>query len=128
MKEVIVIGALLLVIFAQTAEAKQSPYANRLLLPHIYPGQSVTSTDNWQMENLGVQSSTVRWTNSGAYSINIDKIHIDRKSYTLLIRSKFGPEIRFVPFNETELVLGNQTYKISYHKKTYKIWLALYPN
>ncbi len=128
MKEAIAVGALLIVLLAQTANAQVSPYANRLLLPHIYPGQTITSTDNWQMEHLSVKSSTVRWTENGAYSINVDKIHLDRKSYTLLIRGRHGPEIRFIPFTETELVLGNQTYKISYHKKTYKIWLSLYPN
>lgn len=127
MKEVMVIGLLAVVLFSQTANAQASPYANRLLLPHMYPGQSVTTGDNWLMENLGVGSSTVRWTDSGAYSINVDKIHLERNSYTLIIRSKFGPEIRFIPFNETELELGNQTYRISYHKKTYKIWLSLYP-
>jgi len=128
MKEVMVVGALLLVFFAQIVEAAPSPYANRLLLPHIFPGQSITSDNHWMMENLGVQSSTVRWTDSGAYSITVDKIHLERNSYTLIIKSKWGPEIRFIPFNETELTLGNQTYQISYHKKTYKIWLALYPN
>jgi hypothetical protein len=127
MKEVMVMGLLAIVLFSQTANAQISPYANRLLLPHIYPGQTITSTDNWQMEHLSVGSSTVRWTENGAYSINVDKIHLDRKSYTLLIKSRQGPEIRFVPFTETELVLGNQTYQASYHKKTYKIWLSLYP-
>lgn len=127
MKEVILAGALILVLISQTAHAQTSPYANRLLLPHMYPGQTTISTNNWQTEPLGVGSSTVRWTDKGAYSINVDKIHLDRKSYTLIIKSKFGPEIKFIPFTETELTLGNQTYQINYHKKTYKIWLALYP-
>lgn len=127
MKEVIAIGALLILLLAQTGEAALSPYANRLILPHMYPGQSFTTGNHWQMEPLEVKSSTVRWTENGAYSINVDKIHLDRKSYTLYLRSKLGPEIRFIPFTETELVLGNQTYQISYHKKTYTIWLSIYP-
>lgn len=127
MKKGLVMSIILLAVFAQTAEAQVSPYANRLLLPHIYPGQSVTSGNHWQMEPLNVQSSTVRWTESGAYSVTVDKIHLERRSYTLIVKSRWGPEIKIVPFNETEINLGNQTFRVSYHKQTYTIWLSNYP-
>lgn len=119
---------LLILIIPVFAKEKPSIYANRLLLPHIYPGQNITSATNWQMEPLHVKDSTVRWTELGSYSVNLEKIHLDRKRYTLIIKSRYGPEIRFIPFTQTELELGFEDYDLRYDKKTYTVWLSIYPN
>lgn len=124
-RAMLVYGILILTLLI-SVDAAPSYYANKLILPHIYPGQEINSTERWQMEPLQVKSSTVRWTELGAYSINVDKIHLDRKSYTIIVKSKFGPEIKFIPFTETEIELGNDIYEIHYNKKAYTIWLARY--
>lgn len=102
-------------------------YSERSMLPHLYPGQSITSTQNvWMFEPLNVGSSTVRWTKNGAYSINLDKIHLEREEYTLIVRSKWGPEIRFVDFETTDFVFGGEKYKANYDEKKFTLWLSRY--
>jgi|GEM_PF-6692792 len=125
-KRVMLAYGIFILLIMISASAAPSYYANKLILPHIYPGQEINSTDRWQMEPLHVKSSTVRWTELGAYSINLDKIHLDRKSYTIILKSKFGPEIKFIPFTETELVVGNEIYEIHYDKKNYTLWISKY--
>lgn len=107
---------------------KGADMRERISFPHIYPGQSVVSTERFLEDPLRPGTSTVRWTDKSVYSINLDKIHLMRGSYTLIIRSKKGPDIRFLPFETTKLYLEPDYYKIRYDRETYTVWLAKNPD
>lgn len=119
--------AVLLLIPLVSAAYPYVNYSERVSLPHLYPGQSVTSQANWMLEPLNVKSSTVRWTPRGAYAIHLDKVHLEREEYTLIIKSKWGPEIRFVDFDEMSILLGNERYTMKFDEKVYTFWLDRYP-
>jgi len=102
-------------------------YGNRISFPHLYPGQKIISSNRFFDEALKPGTSTVRWTNYGSYSINLDKIHPLRNSYTLIIRSKKGPDIRILPHDTTKIYLYPDYYKIKYDENTYTIWLSKHP-
>ncbi len=101
-------------------------YRQRISFPHIYPGQTITSEDRFLEDPLRPGSSTVRWTEKGSYSINLDKIHLLRKDYVMIIRSRKGPDIRMLPFETTKIYLEPDYYKIRYGKETFTVWLARY--
>jgi hypothetical protein len=98
----------------------------RISFPHIYPGQTIVSEERFLEEPLRPGSSTVRWTSIGAYSIVLDKVHLDRKDYVLIIKSKKGPQIRMLPFETTKLYLEPDYFKIRFDKETSTVWLAKY--
>ena len=101
-------------------------FSERLTLPHIYPGQTIVSSERFMEDPLRPGTSTVRWTTKAAYSINSDRIHLMRGSYTLLIRSKLGPNIRVIPFDTTKVYLEPNYFRIRFDKGTNTIWLARY--
>lgn len=105
--------------FEKTVELKE-----RILFPHIYPGQTITSSERFLEDPLRPGTSTVRWTSKGSWSINVDGVHLDRGYYTLLIKSKLGPEIRQLPFETTRIYLKPDYYPIRLDRKTNTIWLA----
>lgn len=119
-----VIAALLLIPLVSAGSYVN--YSERIILPHLYPGQTETSQSSWMLEPLNVNSNTVRWTPRGAYSVHLDKIHLDREEYTLIIKSKWGPEIRFIDFDETSILLGNERYTVKFDEKVYTLWLDRY--
>ena len=98
----------------------------RISFPHLYPGQTIVSSDRFMEDPLRPGSSTVRWTSKGPYSINLDKIHIMRKDYVLIIKSKKGPDIRILPFETTKVYLEPDYFDIRYDKETFTVWLAKY--
>ena len=100
-------------VFGETVD-----YRERISLPHIYPGQTTVSNDRFLEEPLRPSSSTVRWTSKAAYSINLDKVHLLRKDYVLVIRSKKGPDIRILPFETTKIYLEPDYFPIKYEKET----------
>ncbi len=99
---------------------------DRISFPHIYPGQTFTSEKRFLEEPLRPGSSTVRWTSIGAYSIVLDKIHLERKDYVLIIKSKKGPQIRMLPFETTKIYFEPDYFKIRFDKETSTVWLAKY--
>jgi hypothetical protein len=99
---------------------------DRISFPHIYPGQSFISEKFFSGEPMRPGTSAVRWTNVGAYSIVLDKIHLERKDYVLIIKSKKGPQIRMLPFETTKLYLEPDYFKIRFDKETSTVWLAKY--
>jgi hypothetical protein len=101
-------------------------WRERISFPHIYPGQTIVSTDRFLEEPMRPGTSTVRWTSEGAYSINLDRIHLMRKDYVLIIKSKKGPDIRMLPFETTKIYLAPDYYSIRYDRETYTVWLARY--
>ncbi len=101
-------------------------WRERLTFPHIYPGQTIVSTDRFLEDRLQPGSSTVRWTSQGAYSINLDKIHLMRRDFVLIIKSKKGPDIRMLPFETTKIYLAPDYFKIRFDKETQTVWLARY--
>ena len=103
-------------------------FRERLLFPHIYPGQTIVSSGRFMEDPLRPGTSTVRWTKKGSYSINLDKIHLIRKDYVLIIKSKKGPDIRILPFETTKIYLEPEYYKMRYDKETQTVWLAWYPD
>ncbi len=106
--------------------SEELDWRERISFPHIYPGQTIVSSDRFLEEPLRPGSSTVRWTSKAAYSINLDKTHLTRKDYVLIIKSKFGPDIRILPFETTKIYLEPDYYKIRYDKETFTVWLAKY--
>ena len=109
--------------------AFNSEYDNpkdRISFPHIYPGQTFTSESRFLAEPMRPGTSTVRWTNVGAYSIVLDKIHLERKDYVLIIKSKKGPQIKMLPFETTKVYLEPDYYPIRYDRETMTVWLAKY--
>lgn len=127
---------ILLLLLSTAAHAKYTPYVRsyenhpsygeRLTLPHIYPGQTITTTDRFLEDPLRPGTSTVRWTSKAAYSINLDKVHLMRNDYTILVKSKYGPQLRALPFETTKIYLEPDYYKIRYDKETQTVWLARY--
>jgi hypothetical protein len=120
---------ILLLIPIVQAKAIYPPSVNwgeRISLPHIYPGQTITSEERFLEDPLNVGSSTARWTSQGCYGINLDGIHLVRGSYTLIVKGKKGPDIRIIPFETTKLYLPPDYYKIRYDKNTYTVWLGKY--
>lgn len=109
-----------------TTAVQINEYANRISYPHLYPGQNITSTNRFFEEPLRPGTSTVRWTEYGSYSINLDKIHSMRESYTLILRSKKGPDIRMLPFETTKIYLAPEYYGIRYDKNTKMVWMKKY--
>ncbi len=101
-------------------------WRERLTFPHIFPGQTIISSDRFMEDALRPGSSTVRWTSKGAYGINLDKIHLMRKDYVLVIRSKKGPEIRMLSWETTKIYLEPNYYEIRYSRETQTVWLARY--
>ena len=99
---------------------------DRLLLPFHYPDATIKSEPRFLEDPLRPGTSTVRWTQKAAYSINMDKVHLARRSYTLIIKSRFGPEIRMLPFSTDKIYLAPDYYKLRYDKQTYTVWLAKY--
>lgn len=99
---------------------------DRISFPHIYPGQTFTTENRFLEESMRPGTSTVRWTNVGAYSIVLDKIHLERKDYVLIIKSKKGPRIKMLPFETTKLYLEPDYYQIRYDRETMTVWLAKY--
>ena len=99
---------------------------DRISYPHIYPGQTFTSEKRFLEEPMRPGTSTVRWTKVGAYSIVLDKIHLERKDYVLIIKSKKGPQIRMLPFETTKIYLEPDYYSIRYDRETMTVWLAKY--
>jgi hypothetical protein len=98
----------------------------RISFPHIYPGQTIVSEERFFEEPLRPGSSTVRWTSIGAYSIVLDKTHLMRKDYVLIVKSKKGPQIRMLPFETTKIYLEPDYFKIRFDKETSTVWLAKY--
>ncbi len=98
----------------------------RISFPHIYPGQTIVSEERFLEEPLRPGSSTVRWTSIGAYSIALDKTHLVRKDFVLIIKSKKGPQIRMLPFETTKIYLEPDYFKIRFDKETFTVWLAKY--
>lgn len=109
-----------------TASIQINEYGDRISYPHIYPGQNITSTNRFLEESLRPGTSTVRWTQYGSYSINLDRIHGMRGSYTMMIRTKYGHDIRIIPFDTTKIYLAPEYYGIRYDKNTQIIWLKKY--
>ncbi len=101
-------------------------WRERLTIPHIFPGQTIVSNGGFLEDALRPESSTVRWTSKASYSINLDKIHLARKDYVLIIKSKKGPSIRMLPWETTKIYLEPNYYKIRYSKETQTVWLARY--
>ena len=101
-------------------------WRERLTFPHIFPGQIIISSGGFLEDALRPGGSTVRWTSNGSYGINLDKIHLQRKDYVLIIKSKKGPNIRILPFETTKIYLEPDYYKIRYDKETLTVWLARY--
>jgi len=99
---------------------------DRISFPHIYPGQTIVSENRFLEEPLRPGTSTVRWTSEAAYSIVLDKVHLARKDYVLIIKSKKGPQIKILPFETTKIYLEPEYYKIRYDKETSTVWLAKY--
>ncbi len=99
---------------------------DRISFPHIYPGQTFVSEERFLAEPMRPGTSTVRWTSEAAYSIVLDKVHLERKDYVLIIKSKKGPQIRMLPFETTKIYLEPDYFKIRYDKETSTIWLAKY--
>ncbi len=132
MKWLLVLILLIPITQAKTLIAYPPPFEEgadlreRLTLPHIYPGQTIVSSDRFLEEPMRPGTSTVKWTRAGSYSINLDKIHLMRESYTIIIKSKYGPEIRMLPFETTKIYLHPDYYKIRYDKETQTVWLAKY--
>jgi len=100
----------------------------RLLLPHIYPGQTIVSSSRFLEDPLRRGSSTVRWTSYGSYGIRIDRVHLRRNSYTVKIKSKQGTDIRQLPFETTKLYLPPDYYSFRYDPTTYIVWISKYPD
>jgi hypothetical protein len=129
---------LILLLVMPLAHAKASPiyppaygaseidWRERLTIPHIFPGQTITSSGGFLEDALRPGSSTVRWTSKASYSINLDKIHLERKDYVLIIKGKKGPNIRMLPFETTKIYLEPKYYKIRYDRTTQTVWLARY--
>ncbi|VVB81000.1 Uncharacterised protein [uncultured archaeon] len=106
--------------------SEQINWGERISFPHLYPGQTITTKETFLEDPLNVGSSTVKWSSQGCYAIHLDGIHLARGSYTLIIKSRKGPEIRIVPFETTKIYLSPDYYKIRYDKNTYTVWLARY--
>jgi hypothetical protein len=128
---------ILLLLLVPIAEAKpsriyppstgeQMDWRERISIPHIFPGQTIVSSDRFLEDPLRPGSSTVRWTKKGSFSINLDKIHLDRKDFVLVIKSKKGPNIRMLPWETTKIYLEPDYYKIRYDRETQTVWLARY--
>ena len=119
---------ILLVILTATSAKFYStnPYKNRITYPHLHIGQNYTTTSNFFEEKLRPESNTVRWTEYGSYRIKLDKIHLMRESYTLLIRTKYGPNIRIIPFETTKIYLPPNYYGIRYDKQLQTVYLKKY--
>jgi len=107
--------------YGETADLR-----DRLLLTYHYPDPAKVSTTRFLEDPLRPGTSTVRWTEKGAYSINLDRVHLTRRNYTLIIKSKYGPEIRMLPFTATKIYLAPNYFGINYDKETYTVWLAKY--
>ncbi|GEM_PF-6529977 len=105
---------------------EQPDYRETISSPHIYPGQTITSEDRFFEEPLRPGITTVRWTSEACYSIKLDKVHLMRQSYTLIIKSKYGPDIRIMPFETTKIYLKPDYFKIKIDKKTNTVWIAKY--
>ena len=101
---------------------------DRLLLPHIYPGQSIVSSDRFHEEPLQRGRSTVRWTTYGSYAIHLERVHLLRNSYNVKIKSKIGIDIRELPFETTKLYLPPEYYSFRYDPNTYTVWISKYPD
>ena len=99
---------------------------DRISFPHIYPGQIILSEERFLAEPMRPGTSTVRWTKEAAYSIILDKVHLERKDYVLIIKSKKGPQIRMLPFETTKIYLEPDYFKIRYDRETSTVWLAKY--
>ncbi|MCX6708286.1 MAG: hypothetical protein NTW67_01380 [Candidatus Woesearchaeota archaeon] len=106
--------------------SEQVSWGERISFPHIYLGQTIKTEERFLEDPLNVGSSTARWTSQGCYGINLDGIHLTRKSYTLIIKSKRGPDIRIIPFETKKIYLPPDYYKIRYDKNTYTVWLGKY--
>lgn len=127
---------IILILLAPLAQAKviigysqhnsNVDYRERISFPHIYPGQTITTKERFLADPLRPGTSTVRWTSKAGYGINLDKIHLMRNDYVLVIKSKKGPDIRVLPFETTKLYLEPEYYKIRYDKETQTVWLARY--
>lgn len=131
MKWIVILLILLPIVHAKVLVAYPLPfdkpdYRERLLLPHIYPGQTIVSNSRFLADPLRPGTSTVKWTSEGAFSIKVDRIHLLRKSYTVIIRSRFGPDVRQLPFETTKIYLRPDYYKISFDKHANTVWLARY--
>ena len=113
-------------IYPQVYGESEIDWRDRLIIPHIFPGQTIISSDRFLEDALRPESSTVRWTSKSSYGINLDKIHLMRKDYVLIIKSKKGPEVRILPWETTKIYLEPNYYKIRYDKKTQTVWLARY--
>jgi hypothetical protein len=116
-------------VFSAYPLISNSEYNNprdRISFPHIYPGQTFTSEKHFLGEPMRPGTSAVRWTSVGAYSIVLDKIHLERKDYVLIIKSKKGPQIRMLPFETTKVYLEPEYFKIRFDKETSTVWLAKY--
>ncbi len=104
----------------------QEKITERLLLPHIYPGQTIVSGDRFLEEPLQRGRSTVRWTQEGSYAIHLERVHLLRNSYTVKIKSKKGINIRQLPFETTKLYLAPEYYSFRYDPNTYTVWIGKY--
>ncbi len=131
MKWLILILLIIPSVYARTtiyppSMSEQLDWRERLTFPHIFPGQTIVSSSRFLEDPLRPGSSTVRWTSKGSYGINLDKIHLQRKDYILIIKSKKGPDIRMLPFETTKLYLEPDYYTIRYDREIQTVWLARY--
>ncbi|MEM3154867.1 MAG: hypothetical protein QW165_04875 [Candidatus Woesearchaeota archaeon] len=99
---------------------------DRISYPHIYPGQTIVSGTRFLADPMRPGTSTVRWTSEAAYSITLDRVHLLRKDFVLVIKSKKGPQIKILPFETTKLYLEPDYYDIRFDKETQTVWLAKY--
>jgi len=101
-------------------------FRHRLTLPHLYPGQSTTTTSSFLADSLRPGSSSVRWTSYGSYAVHLDKVHLMRGTYTVRIKSTRGLDIRMLDFDSTKLYLPPNYYSLRFDKTTNTLWLARY--
>lgn len=121
----IVVQAKVTTIYPPSAKDKLD-WRETISSPHIYPGQTITSEDRFLEEPMKPGTSTVRWTSEACYSITLDRVHLMRDSYTLIIKSKYGPDIRMLPFETTKIYLKPNYFKIRFNKTTNTVWLGKY--
>jgi len=105
---------------------ESADYRDRLTLPHLYPGQSRTTDTGFMLEPLHRGSSTVRWTPYSSYAIHLDRVHLERNSFTLRIKTKHGWSIRQLPFETTKLYLPPNYYDIKFDESSYTLWMSKY--
>lgn len=105
---------------------EQPDWRERISFPHIYPGQNITTEERFLEDPMRPGTSLVRWTAKACHSISLDRVHLMRGTYTLKIKSKYGPQIRMLPFETTKIYLEPNYYKIRFDKSTNTVWIARY--